>query len=67
MVVMKGAFRGRRRPRSRRGTEEQWYSYAFQNFIFDLDTGKITDSGSSQTSPDFSLLVEVVTDRGVAD
>jgi hypothetical protein len=68
MLLMRGHFRARRRRRPPLAprVEEEWYSYAYQNVVINLDTGSITDSGGSQKPPDFSLLVEVVTDYGAA-
>ena len=69
LLLIKGQFRA---PRHRRRPgppveEDNWYSYAFHYAVINLDTGKITDSGQSQTPPDLSLLVEVVTDYAPPD
>jgi hypothetical protein len=63
IVVMKGSFRrGRSRPDAR-PTEEQSVSYPFQTVVIDIETGKITDSGSSNRAPDLTSLGDVVTDH----
>lgn len=63
LLLMKGHFRAQRRRRPNDPpVEDEWYSYAYQKVVINLDTGQITDSGGSHTPPDFSLLVEVVTD-----
>jgi hypothetical protein len=69
LLLMKGHFRAQRRRRHRPigpPIEEEWYSYAYQKVVINLDTGQITDSGGSHKPPDFSLLVEVVTDYDAA-
>jgi hypothetical protein len=69
MVVMKGNFRAPRPrpPRHEPSDDEEFFSYPFQTFVIDLETGKITDSGSSTTSPDLASLPEVVTDHAPVD
>lgn len=71
LLLMKGHFRAQRQRRRQPRPigppiEEEWYSYACQHIVINLDTGQITDSGGSQTPPDFSLLIEVVTDYDAA-
>jgi hypothetical protein len=62
IIVMKGNFR-RRRPRLRHHAEEEFVCYPFQTLVIDIETGKITDSGSSHQAPDLTSLGEVVTDH----
>jgi hypothetical protein len=67
LLLMKGHFCARRRQRPiGPPIEEEWYAYAYQMVVINLGTGQITDSGGSQKPPDFSLLVEVVTDHDIA-
>jgi hypothetical protein len=65
IIVMKGNFRARRRrpPGRRYGNDEQVVSYPFQTLVVDIETGNITDSGSSNQCPDLASLGEVVTDH----
>ena len=62
IVVMKGRFRRRQSRPSARPPDEQFVSYPFQTVVIDIETGKITDSGSSNQAPDLTSLGEVVTD-----
>jgi hypothetical protein len=43
---------------------EQFVSYQFQTLVIDIETGQITDSGSSNHCPDLASLGEIVTDHG---
>jgi hypothetical protein len=61
--VMKGSFRRRRSRPGARPTDEHFVSYPFQTVVIDIETGKITDSGSSNQAPDLTSLGEVVTDH----
>jgi len=65
IVVMKGNFRaGRRRPPRHRCTnDEEFVAYRFQTLVVDIETGQITDSGSSNHWPDLASLGAVVTDH----
>ena len=69
IIVMKGNFRARRQtsPGHRYPDDEQFVSYPFQTLVIGIETGQITDSGSSDRCPDFASLGEVITDRGPAD
>lgn len=53
IVVMKGNFRARRRrpPGHRYTNDEEFVSYPFRTLVLDIETGQITDSGSSITVP----------------
>jgi hypothetical protein len=68
IIVMKGNFRARRpRPPSQsRSNDEEFVSYLIQTLVVDIETGKISDSGSSNRAPDLTSLGEVVTDHGRA-
>ena len=64
IVVMKGNFRRHRsRPPGADPTDEQAASYPFQTVVVDIETGEITDSGSSNQAPDLTRLGEIVTDH----
>ncbi|MGO9972052.1 MAG: hypothetical protein ACLP01_04430 [Solirubrobacteraceae bacterium] len=64
IVVMKGNFRRRRsRPPGADPTDEQAVSYPFQTVVVDIETGEITDSGSSNQAPDLTPLGEIVTEH----
>jgi hypothetical protein len=65
IVVMKGTFRARRPrpPRHRYTDDEEFVSYRFQTLVVDIETGQITDSGSSNHCPDLASLGAVVTDH----
>jgi hypothetical protein len=66
IIVMKGNFRARRasRPGHRYPDDEQSVSDPFQTLVIDIETGQITDSGSSNHCPDLASLGEIVTDHG---
>ena len=51
------------RPRGADPTDEQAASYPFQTVVVDIETGQITDSGSSNQAPDLTPLGEIVTDH----
>jgi hypothetical protein len=62
IFVMKGDFNPRHsRPGSARGRPER--HYRFRTLVFDVRTGKITDSGGSNEAPDLTPLGEVITDH----
>jgi hypothetical protein len=63
IVVMKGSFRRRRSGPGARPTDEQSVSYSVRIVVIDIETGKITDSGSSNRAPGLTSLGEVVTDH----
>lgn len=65
IVVMKGNFRAPRPhpPGPSRPPEERLVSYPFQTLVVNIETGQITDSGSSNQCPDLASLGVVVTDR----
>ena len=69
MVVMQGNFRAPRPRPSRHDVsqDEECFSYPYQTFVIDLETGKITDSGSSTESPGLASLPGVVTDPPSVD
>lgn len=65
IVVMLGNFRARRprRPDRRQPDDAECVSYPFQILVFDIETGQITDCGSSHQRPDLAPLGDVVTDH----
>jgi hypothetical protein len=65
IIVIEGNFRARRRrpPDHPYAEDEQWVSYPFQTLVIDMDSGRITDSGSSHHRPDLASLGDIVTDR----
>lgn len=63
IVVMKGDFHSPPSRPDARPTDEWSASYPFRTVVIDIETGGITDSGSSDRSPDLTSLGEVVTDH----
>ena len=67
IVVMEGNFRSRRRspprPQPDVPATDEFVSYPVQVLVFDVATGQITDSGSSNQRPDLTPLGQVVTDH----
>jgi hypothetical protein len=62
IFVMEGDFNPRHsKPPSANGRSER--HYRFRTLVFDLRTGKITDSGGSNDAPDLTPLGEVITDH----
>jgi hypothetical protein len=62
IFVMKGDFNPHHsRPQSAPGRPER--HYRFRTLVFDVRTGKITDTGGSNEAPDLTSLGEVITDH----